>query len=268
MDQNQQKSRNDIPCTSNIKHKIIVLSGKGGVGKSTVAGNLAAALALKGFQTGLLDIDIHGPSVPKLFGLEDTRLATEDNKIIPVSYSENLKIMSIGFLLQSKEDAVIWKGPLKHSVIRQFLSDVSWGELDFLIIDSPPGTGDEPLSIAQLIEGEKNSIIVSTPQDLAISDVTKSVTFCKKLDINVLGIIENMNGFVCPYCKKTTYIFKKDGVKEFAAAKQLNYLGSIPIDPDIVVNSDQGTPLTGIKESGNTGAILNQIVDAIQKQLK
>lgn len=268
MEDSKTGFKQEMPNTSNIRHKIIVLSGKGGVGKSTVAANLALALSLKGFQTGLLDIDIHGPSVPKLFGLEDLRLSTQDNKIIPINYSDNLKIMSIGFMLQSREDAVIWKGPLKHSVIRQFLSDVAWGDLDYLIIDSPPGTGDEPLSIAQLIEGERNSVIVSTPQDLAISDVTKSVTFCRKLDINILGIIENMNGFVCPHCKNISYIFKKDGVKEFADSKNLNYIGSIPLDPDIVVNSDKGTPLAGGTEDNGITAVLLEIASKIQSMLK
>lgn len=264
MENSKSGFKQEMPDTGNIRHKIIVLSGKGGVGKSTVAGNLALALSLKGFSTGLLDIDIHGPSVPKLFGLEETRLSTEDNKIIPVSYSDNLKIISIGFLLQSNEDAVIWKGPLKHTVIRQFLSDVAWGDLDYLIIDSPPGTGDEPLSIAQLIEGDKHSVIVSTPQDLAISDVTKSVTFCNKLEIKILGIIENMNGFICPHCRNISYIFKKDGVKKFAASKGLNYLGSIPLDPDIVMSSDNGTPLAGGPADEGITAVLLEIASEIQ----
>ena len=186
-----------------IGHKIIVLSGKGGVGKSTVAVNIAVSLSQRGLKVGLLDIDIHGPSIPKLLGIEDEKLyGSELGKLMPIVYGESMKVISIGFLVGKTDDAVIWRGPLKYGAIMQFLKDVSWGELDYLIIDSPPGTGDEPLSVCQLIENPDGAIVVTTPQDLAVIDVRKSITFCNKLNMPILGVIENMNGFVCPHCGK------------------------------------------------------------------
>jgi ATP-binding protein involved in chromosome partitioning len=226
-----------------ISHKIIVLSGKGGVGKSTVAVNLAVSLAEKKFKTGLLDIDIHGPSVPKLLGIEKGQvLGAGDGKLLPVEYNEHLKVMSIGFLLQDRDDAVIWRGPLKYGVIRQFLSDVDWGELDYLIIDSPPGTGDEPLTICQLIENPDGAIVVTTPQDVALIDVRKSISFCKQLNMPVIGVIENMSGFVCPHCGKETDIFKNGGGKKMADETGVPYLGSIPIESRITASGDSGKP--------------------------
>ncbi len=226
-----------------ISHKIIVLSGKGGVGKSTVAVNLAVSLAEKKFKTGLLDIDIHGPSVPKLLGIEKGQvLGAGDGKLLPVEYNEHLKVMSIGFLLQDHDDAVIWRGPLKYGVIRQFLSDVDWGELDYLIIDSPPGTGDEPLTICQLIENPDGAIVVTTPQDVALIDVRKSISFCKQLNMPVIGVIENMSGFVCPHCGKETDIFKNGGGKKMAGETSVPYLGSIPIESRITASGDSGKP--------------------------
>ena len=194
----------------NIKHKILVLSGKGGVGKSTVAANLAVALSKSGNKVGLLDVDIHGPSIPTMFGLQDAAITPgkTENSITPIQISENLKTMSIGFLLADKNDALIWRGPMKNSVIKQFLKDVEWGELDYLIADLPPGTGDEPLSLCQLIDDVDGAVVVTTPQEVALADVRKSINFCKKLKISVLGVIENMSGFVCPECGEIICVHK------------------------------------------------------------
>ncbi len=225
-----------------IKYKIIVLSGKGGVGKSTVAANLAMALAREGYQVGLMDIDIHGPSIPKLLGLEGATIEGDEHDLQPVQAAENLKVMSMGFILRQADDAVIWRGPLKMAVIKQFLKDVAWGELDFLIIDSPPGTGDEPLSAAQLIEPLDGAIIVTTPQELSIIDVQRSVGFCRKLKIPILGVIENMSGFVCPHCGKRTDIFKTGGGERMAKEMGAPFLGKIPLEPRIVEAGDSGKP--------------------------
>ncbi len=226
-----------------IKHEVLVLSGKGGVGKSTIAANVAIALSLEGKKVGLLDIDIHGPSIPKILNLEGRGLqADKDQNIMPVTVSDTLKVMSIGFMLAHQDDAVIWRGPRKYGVIKQFLKDVNWGELDFLVIDSPPGTGDEPLAIVQLLEHADGAIIVTTPQDVALSDVRKGITFCRNLNLPVLGVLENMSGFVCPKCGECTDIFKSGGGKTMAENMSVPFLGRIPIDPDIVRACDSGRP--------------------------
>jgi len=235
---------------SQIKHKIIVLSGKGGVGKSTVAANLAVSLSLNGNRVGLLDVDIHGPSIPKLLNLEGRRLGLTDDKIIPINLSDSLKIISVGFMLRSKDDAVIWRGPMKMNVIKQFLKDVNWGKLDFLIIDSPPGTGDEPLSVCQLIEDADGAIIVTTPQEIALADVRKSINFCHQLKLPVLGVVENMSGFVCPKCGQVTDIFKSGGGERMAQEMAVPFLGCIPLDPQIGRACDKGEPY--IYHSGRT----------------
>jgi len=227
---------------SQIKHKILILSGKGGVGKSTVAANLAISLALEGRPVGLLDVDIHGPSVPKLLGIEGRQISIRDDTIIPIEYGENLKVMSIGLLLQHDDDAVIWRGPMKMGVIKQFLKDVEWGELDYLIIDCPPGTGDEPLSVCQLVADADGAVIVTTPQEVALVDVRKAVTFCRRLNLPVVGIAENMSGFVCPKCGELTDIFKSGGGDKLASEMGVPFLGRIPIDPQIVEACDTGKP--------------------------
>jgi len=224
---------------SRIKHKLLILSGKGGVGKSTVAVNTALTLASKGKKVGLLDVDIHGPSIPGILGLIGKTIETGEDGLIPVEYNDRLKVMSVGFLLKHPDDAVIWRGPLKNSIIQQFLSDVVWGDLDYLIVDAPPGTGDEPLSVAQLLPGESNAIIVTTPQKVAVADVRKSVNFCRKMNISILGVIENMSGFVCPHCHETINIFSSGGGKEMAESMEIPFLGSIPLDPSIVSCTDQ-----------------------------
>jgi ATP-binding protein involved in chromosome partitioning len=225
-----------------IKHQILVLSGKGGVGKSTVAVNLAVSLALSGKNVGLLDIDIHGPSVPKILNLEGKSIQAVGNTLLPVEMLENLKVMSIGFLLRGSDDAVIWRGPMKYQMIKQFLKDVDWGDLDFLIVDSPPGTGDEPLSIVQLLENADGAIIVTSPQEVALSDVRKCITFCRNLRLPVLGVLENMSGFVCPKCGETTNVFKSGGGETMANQMNVPFLGRIPIDPQIVQACDSGRP--------------------------
>lgn len=223
-----------------IKHKLVVMSGKGGVGKSTVAANLAASLAMKGFQVGLLDIDVHGPSIPRLLSLSDKRPHIEKDYIEPVPWGKNLWVMSLGFLLPDNKEAVIWRGPVKMGLIRQFLQDVAWGDLDYLIVDCPPGTGDEPLSALQLIGGDARAIIVTTPQAVAIDDVRRSVTFCGEMGTPVLGILENMSGYSCPKCHEHLDIFNTGGGRDLASEMGVGFLGSIPIDPEIVRSGDEG----------------------------
>ena len=227
-----------------IKHKIIILSGKGGVGKSTVSTNLAFALSQVGKRVGLLDVDIHGPSIPKMLNLEQSRIKGSDTAMLPIELLKNFKVMSIGFLLKSQEDAVIVRGPMKYHTIRQFLKDVEWGDLDYLIIDSPPGTGDEPLTVAQSIEDADGAIIVTTPQQVAISDVRKSITFCRKLKLPVIGVLENMSGFVCPHCGESIDIFSSGGGEQMAEEMRVPFLGRIPFDPQVVTSGDKGTPYT------------------------
>ncbi|MEJ2648409.1 MAG: Mrp/NBP35 family ATP-binding protein [Sedimentisphaerales bacterium] len=223
-----------------ISNACPLLSGKGGVGKSTVAANMAVSLSLAGKSVGLLDIDIHGPSIPKLLNLEDKKLTTSGDAILPVPVSANLVVMSIGFLLQDKDNPVIWRGPMKYQMIKQFLKDVDWGMQDYLIIDSPPGTGDEPLSVIQLLENPDCAVIVTTPQEVALSDVRKGVSFCRSLNLPVIGVIENMSGFICPKCGEKTDIFKTGGGEKMAKEMNIPFLGRIPIDPQIVQACDSG----------------------------
>ncbi len=243
-----------------IKHQIVVLSGKGGVGKSTVAVNLAISLAAKGKKVGLLDIDIHGPSIPHILGLTNERLESDGTAIKPVKMNNNLKVMSIGFMLENQDAAVIWRGPMKYNVIKQFLKDVDWGDLDFLIVDSPPGTGDEPLSIVQLLEHATGAIVVTTPQGVAISDVRKSITFCRQLHLPVIGVIENMSGFVCPQCGTRVDIFKTGGGKLMATEMKVPFLGSIPIDPQIVEACDAGKPYVEHYADSETAKSFEKII--------
>jgi Mrp family chromosome partitioning ATPase len=228
-----------------IKHKFMVISGKGGVGKSTVATNLALMLANEGYEVGLMDADIHGPNIPKMLGVENERPGASTLGLLPIVTKHDLKVMSIAFFLQSKDDAVIWRGPLKHGVIKQFLGDVYWGVLDYLIIDLPPGTGDEALSVAHLLKNIDGAIIVTTPQDVALLDSRKAVTFARQLKLPLVGIVENMSGFTCPHCHKTIDLFKKGGGEKAAREMLVPFLGSIPIDPEIVLCGDSGLSLIG-----------------------
>jgi ATP-binding protein involved in chromosome partitioning len=246
-----------------IKHQILVLSGKGGVGKSTVAVNLAVSLALAGKKVGLLDIDIHGPSVPKILNLEGEAIQAAGDMIFPVEMLENLKVMSIGFLLRGTSDAVIWRGPMKYQMIKQFLKDVQWGNLDFLVVDSPPGTGDEPLSIVQLLENPDGAIIVTTPQEVALSDVRKCITFCRQLNLPVLGVIENMSGFVCPNCGHRTDVFKSGGGEIMADEVHVPFLGRIPIDPQIVQACDSGRPFVYHYNQSQTAKAFEKMLNPI-----
>jgi ATP-binding protein involved in chromosome partitioning len=247
-----------------IKNKILVLSGKGGVGKSTIAVNLAMSLALNGERVGLVDVDIHGPSVPKLLNLEHAKLVgTSDNTIMPIVHNSSMKVMSVGFFLEEQDDALIWRGPRKFGLIKQFLTDVVWGELDYLIFDLPPGTGDEPLSICQLIENPDGAVIVTTPQGIAITDVRKSVNFCKKLDLPILGVIENMSGFICPKCGELTHIFSYGGAKKMADEMNIPFLGEIPLDPEIVKNGDSGKPFVYYHSKSHAADAFNKIIQLI-----
>ena len=208
-----------------IGQTLIVLSGKGGVGKSTVAVNLSLSLALQGFRTGLLDVDIHGPSVPKLLNITSRRLGVSEGKIVPMECYFHLKVMSMGFLLDQDDQPVIWRGPLKYNVIKEFLQNVAWGELDYLVVDCPPGTGDEPLSIAQMLKGKASAVIVTTPQQVATVDVAKCITFCNQLNLPIAGIIENMSGFVCPDCGKEVDIFSHGGGEKLASNTRYRFWG-------------------------------------------
>lgn len=234
----------DLVLMPTVKKKYVVMSGKGGVGKSTVSVNLAVSLALQGKKVGLLDVDIHGPSIPTMLGLHNISLTGSEEKIDPVLVEgiPNLKVMSVGFLLETEDAPVIWRGPMKNSIIKQFLKDVVWGELDYLIIDCPPGTGDEPLSVIQLLGKADGAIIVTTPQDVSSVDVSKNINFAEQMKIPVTGIVENMSGFVCPHCNEVTYIFKEGGGKKLAEKYNLPFLGSIPLDPALGEAGDSGKP--------------------------
>jgi ATP-binding protein involved in chromosome partitioning len=267
----EKKEIMDYKITStldNIKHKIIVLSGKGGVGKSTVSANIALSLSKKGYTVGLLDGDLHGPSIPKLLGVDTQRPLFTQEGILPVSVSSKLKIMSMAFLIPNEDSPVIWRGPMKMSALKQFIGDVNWGNLDYLIIDLPPGIGDEPLSIIQLIPDADGAIIVTTPQDVVLLSVRKSVNFVRKMNIPIIGIIENMSGFNCPHCNNTIDIFKTGG--GLKASKDFNtpFLGKIPIDPKIVEMGDQGTTFMINDENSSTARSFQVIVDKIEKTIK
>ncbi len=248
---------------SRVGHVLLVLSGKGGVGKSAVAVNIAASLAREGKETGLLDVDIHGPSIPGMLGLMGEKVITHLGAMLPVEFTPNLKVMSIGFLLNGREDAVIWRGPMKYGVIQQFLGNVEWGDLDYLVVDSPPGTGDEPLSVAQMTGKRASAVIVTTPQRVSIDDVRKSVDFCRKLEIPIAGIVENMSGFVCPHCGETADIFETGGGKKLAEETGVPFLGSIPLDPGIVRASDSGRPfVTGDPDSAAAKAF-HEVIERV-----
>jgi Mrp family chromosome partitioning ATPase len=226
---------------SKIKNIYMVMSGKGGVGKTSVSVNIAMALARKGFQVGIMDVDIHGPDVPRMLGIEKEMLGVNANrKLTPLAYSDHLSAVSIESLSASKDDAIIWRGPMKHSVIRQFMSDVEWGPLDYLIIDSPPGTGDEPLSVAQVITAAK-AVIVTTPQEVSLADVRKSINFCRTIKMEIFGLVENMSGFRCPHCGEAIDMFGTGGGEKTAADFGIPFLGRIPFEPKVVACGDSGT---------------------------
>jgi len=251
-----------------IKHKVVVMSGKGGVGKSTVAANLACALA-RNAKVGLLDADITGPDIPMVMGVEGKVPRVVKNKIEPIEGPLGIKIISMGHVLPSSEAPVIWRGPLKMAALRQFLVDVNWGGLDYLIIDLPPGTSDEPLSIAQDIPDSEGAIIVTTPQQLSLLDVNKSISFARAVKLPVLGIVENMSGYTCPKCGHHEDLFKSGGGKRAADGLDIPFLGSIPIDPSIVLGGDSGKPF--VLEHPNSPAtkafekIVEKVVGEVEK---
>ena len=252
-----------------IRHKVVVLSGKGGVGKSTVAVNLATALAMAGKRVGLLDVDIHGPSVPKLLHVEGGRLGASENALIPVEVEcgpGKLVVMSIGFLLRNRDDAVIWRGPMKLGAIRQFLAEGEWGDLDWLVIDSPPGTGDEPLTVAQLLPDADGAIVVTTPQDVAVADVRRCVVFCRQVKMPVIGVVENMSGYTCPKCGEVSGIFGSGGGKAMAEEMGVPYLGDIPIDPEVVASGDGGAPIVRSKPGSETARAFARIAATLMEK--
>jgi Mrp family chromosome partitioning ATPase len=245
-----------------IRRKIVVLSGKGGVGKSTVAVNLAVELALAGRRVGLLDADIHGPSIPTMLGLEHYEVGGSGGDIAPAEVA-GLKVISLGLFLLSQDEAVIWRGPMKMGAIKQFLKDVAWGDLDFLVIDSPPGTGDEPLSVCQLIGRLDGAVVVTTPQRVASVDVRKSITFCRQLQVPVLGVVENMSGFVCPKCGEVTHIFRSGGGRQIAVDMGVPFLGSIPIDPRIAEACDSGRAFIGRHAASPAAGAMRKVIEPI-----
>lgn len=222
-----------------IKNKIIVMSGKGGVGKTSTSVNLSIALASSGHQVGIMDVDLHGPDVPRMLGINGVPELTQNKKLSPLRYSDKLSAISIESFTPGKDDAIIWRGPLKYSAIRQFIGEVDWGDLDFLVIDSPPGTGDEPLTVAQTILDAK-AIIVTTPQEVALADVRKSINFCKTVNMEIFGMIENMSGLNCPHCGELIDIFGAGGGERTANEMGIRFLGRIPFDPNVVTCGDSG----------------------------
>ena len=246
---------------SRIKHTLMVISGKGGVGKTTVAVNLAAGLARDGFSVGLLDADIHGPNAALMLGWEGEKIAPAQlGRIKPIRVNPRLQVLSMSFLLDNSGQAVIWRGPLKMQVIKQFLADFQWGELDYLIVDLPPGTGDEPLSVAQLIKGIEGAVIVTTPQEVALLDGRKCVDFTRQLKVPVLGIVENMAGFTCPHCGREIDIFKKGGGEKAARELDVPFLGRIPLDPRLVVSGDEGKPFLLAHPDSEAARALEEII--------
>lgn len=260
-----EQEKNIEETLSKIKQRLLVFSGKGGVGKSTVAANLGLALARKGKQVGLIDVDIHGPNLAMMLGVEGKRFAaSSEKKIIPVPVTENLSLASMSFLLESPDLPVIWRGPLKMKLIQQFLGDVAWGELDWLVVDSPPGTGDEPLSVAQLIPAT-GAVIVTTPQEVSLLDSRKAVAFARKLNLKILGIIENMSGMTCPHCGKPINLFKEGGGEKTAKEMGIPFLGKVPFEPHIVESGDIGKPFIVENPDSKAAKAFMDIVEKIMK---
>lgn len=263
-----------IPCMAKnkvlenlaqVKHKIVVLSGKGGVGKSTVATNLAVALSLAGCRVGLLDVDVHGPSVPRLLKLNGEVPMFEQEKLVPVPWSENLGVMSVGFLVRDDNEPVIWRGPRKISLIEQFLREVRWGALDYLIVDCPPGTGDEPLSVLQQLQPGVQVVVVTTPQEIAVADVRRSISFCRTVGAPIIGIVENMSGYACPHCGHVEEIFSAEGGANLAAETGIPLLGRIPLDPRLVKAGDQGNVFVQSDQDSPTVEAFRAIVQPVLK---
>jgi Mrp family chromosome partitioning ATPase len=250
-----------------VKHKIVVLSGKGGVGKTTVATNMAMSFAKRGLKSGVLDVDIYGPNVPKLLGLEGQHPHVEHSKLLPVEGPLGLRVMSMGFLLQQSDDAVAWRGPLVGKAIQQFLSEVKWGELDVIVVDLPPGTGDEILSILQSIPEIDGVVIVSTPQEVAVLDARRAIRLVKKMGVPILGIIENMSEFVCPHCGESYNLFGEGVTQKAAKEFGVKHLGSLPLDPRIISFSDKGTPFVVEDPESKAAKAFGAVVDQLSKAI-
>ena len=258
----EEQEKNLKQSLAQIKNKVLVMSGKGGVGKTSTSVNLAIALSKKGYRVGIMDVDLHGPDVPRMLGLDAPPDLNENRKLVPIPYSKTLSVISIESLSQDKDNAIIWRGPIKFSAIRQFIADVEWGDLDFLIIDSPPGTGDEPLTVAQTIPDAK-ALIVTTPQEVSLADVRKSINFCKTVKMEIFGLVENMSGFACPHCGETVDIFGTGGGEKTAAAAGIRFLGKIPFDPNIVACGDTGTCFQDAYSDSPVSKVYSDITDSM-----
>ena len=251
-----------------IKYKVMIMSNKGGVGKSMVAANLTDELANQGYQVGLLDIDIHGPSQAKIFNIENKRLmADDDHKIMPFQPRENLKLITIAGILENEDQPLIWRGPLKLGIIKQFLKDVTWSELDYLIIDAPPGTGDEPLTIAQLLPDLNGIVIVTTPQNLALLDCKKAIKFAEQLNTRIIGLIENMSILQCPHCGKEINLFRIDAKKQLTSQLGIDFLGELPFEPKLLQSMDFGNPFMHQHKETQAARNLNLIINKIKEKL-
>jgi ATP-binding protein involved in chromosome partitioning len=222
-----------------VKRKILVMSGKGGVGKSTVAAYMALLLSKKDKKVGLMDVDLHGPSIARLMKVRGGFDTREEGIVRPYAFSGRLSVVSLDMMLGEKDMAVIWRGPMKISAIRQFISDITWGDLDFLLVDAPPGTGDEPLTVAQTLP-DAEALIVTTPQEISLADVRKSVNFCRQLELEILGVVENMSGQVCPHCGQQVPLFGRGGGEKMAGEMDIPFLGRIPVDHNMVTAGDMG----------------------------
>jgi ATP-binding protein involved in chromosome partitioning len=267
LQEQEQKLRKTM---DKVKHKIAIISGKGGVGKSTVTANLAVAFAGKGYQgkVGVLDADIHGPCIPKILGVQGERLPVGPPGIFPVTGPLDIKIISMAFLLQSESDPVIWRGPLKMVAIRQFLTDIQWGSLEYLFIDLPPGTGDEPLSVMQLLPDLDGVVIVTIPSEVSQLVVKKAITFARHLNVPIIGVIENMSGFICPNCGTRTEIFSSGGVNKIADELKVTVLGTIPLDPRICKDSDLGLPFILNSPASDSAEAFMKIVKKVEDILE
>jgi Mrp family chromosome partitioning ATPase len=266
-DLNEEINKKPPTGLDKVKAVVVVLSGKGGVGKSTVSANLAAGLAMEGKRTGLLDVDVHGPSIPRLLKLTGSRPDMADNMLVPVDWHWNLGVMSIGFLLPGKDDAVIWRGPAKAGVIQQLAEQVGWGERDVLVVDCPPGTGDEPLSVLQIFGDKAMAIIVTSPQDVAVDDVRRSITFCRQLSTPILGIVENLSGFACPSCGAVHEIFSSGGGEKLAAEAGVPFLGRIPIDPEVARSGDDGDVYLAVAGKSPAAVSFKGVIAQVLKAL-
>lgn len=251
---------------SKIKNKLFVMSGKGGVGKSSVASNLAVGLADKGFKVGLMDVDLHGPSIAQMMGLSELLDINEEQKLIPAQKGPNLKVITMQCLMRDADQAVIWRGPAKAGMIQQFVTQVAWGDLDFLIIDAPPGTGDEPLTVVQTVKDAK-AVVVTTPQEVALADVRKSINFCGTVKLEVAGLVENMGPFTCPGCDTKIALFKSGGGETTAANMGIPFLGTLPFDPEVVEASDAGTPIVTKNKENQFSVAMDAIIAKLVKQL-